>query len=197
MENPKPDCPICTNEMDDVNPVNPVNPIKQLSCGHKFHKECIEDTILYNIEHSLPVKCPMCRREINEIEYPPNWREHIPVIPRRIITYQDWPFNLTAPPDYIRLNDEDSIDFLIYISHDPLRLVDSNGNTIDNIGELCPIHSIQHIELPPIEQNVSIETIRELEHLSWRNTLIAYRDVRNARLYNNNSDFKRDLAIIL
>ena len=200
MENPKPnDCPICRNEMKEMDDVNPV---KQLSCGHKFHKECIEGTILYNIEQSVQIKCPLCRRAIGEIDYPPNWSEHLPVIqqlsipPRRIITDQDWPFNSTAQPHYIRLNDEDSIDFRIYISRDPLRLTDSNGNTIVDIGELCPIHSIQHIELPPIEQNISIETIRELEHLSWRNTLIAYRDVINARLYNN-SDFKRDLAIIL
>lgn len=191
------DCPLCYNTMKDE------TPLKKLSCKHEFHKECIEDIILYNIEHSLQVKCPLCREPIGEIDYPLNWREHLPVIqqlsipPRRIITNQDWPFNSTAPPDYIRLNDEDSTDFRIYISHNPLRLTDSNGNTIVDIGELCPIHSIQHIELPPIEQNVSIETIRELESLSWRNTLIAYRDVRNARLYNNNSDFKRDLAIIL
>ena len=190
------DCPLCYNTMNDE------TPLKQLTCNHRFHKDCIEDTIIFNIKHSLPILCPLCRNIINITDYPPNWRDHLPVLehppipPRRAITMQDWPFNPIAPPDYIRLNDEDDLDFRIKISRNPLRLVNNRGTTIVNIGELCPIHSIDPIEIPPNEQNTSIETIRELAELSWRNLLIADRDVRNARLYNNNA-FKRDLEIIL
>ena len=110
---------------------------------------------------------------------------------------QDWPFDITAPSDYIRLNPEDSLEFRIKISrNEPLRLVNNQGTTIVNIGELCPIHSIDQIEIPPNEQNTSIETIEELAELSWRNLVIADRDVYNAQNYNN-AIFKRNLEIIL
>jgi hypothetical protein len=191
------DCPLCYNTMNDETPK------KQLTCNHRFHKDCIEDTIIFNIEHSLPILCPLCRNVINITDYPPNWRDHLPVLehppipPRRIITMQDWPFDITAPSDYIRLNPEDSLEFKIKISrNEPLRLVNNQGTTIVNIGELCPIHSIDQIEIPPNEQNTSIETIEELAKLSWRNLVIADRDVYNAKNYNN-AIFKRNLEIIL
>ena len=191
------DCPLCYNTMNDETPK------KQLTCNHRFHKDCIEDTIIFNIEHSLPILCPLCRNVINITDYPPNWRDHLPVLeqppipPRRIITMQDWPFDITAPSDYIRLNPEDSLEFRIKISrNEPLRLVNNQGTTIVNIGELCPIHSIDQIEIPPNEQNTSIETIEELAELSWRNLVIANRDVYNAKNYNN-AIFKRNLEIIL
>jgi len=191
------DCPLCYNTMNDETPQ------KQLTCNHRFHKDCIEDTIIFNIEHSLPILCPLCRNVINITDYPPNWRDHLPVLehppipPRRIITMQDWPFDMTAPSDYIRLNPEDSLEFKIKISrNEPLRLVNNQGTTIVNIGELCPIHSIDQIEIPPNEQNTSIETIEELAKLSWRNLVIADRDVYNAKNYNN-AIFKRNLEIIL
>jgi len=187
------DCPLCYSTMNDE------TPLKQLTCNHKFHKDCIESTIIFNLEHDLPRLCPLCRNEIDRIDYPANLEEHLPPVPpRRIITMQDWPFDITAPSDYIRLSPEDDLDFFIKISdNEPLRLVNNRGTTIVNIGELCPIHSIDQIEIPPNEQNIPIETIEELAELSWRNVKIAHRDLVNAQNYNYNAIFKRNLEIIL
>jgi len=186
------DCPLCYSTMNDE------TPLKQLTCNHIFHEHCIDDHMLFRKRHSLDIKCPMCQQPINRIDYPPNLEDHLPPVPpRRIITMQDWPFDITAPSDYIRLTPEDDLEFKIRISRNgPLRLVNNKGTTIVNIGELCPIHSIDQIEIPPNEQNIPIETIEELYDLSWRNAVIADRDVYNAQNYNN-AIFKRNLEIIL
>ena len=57
------ECNICLNDDNDMNGV-------KLSCGHSYHKQCINDWFLINNT------CPLCneRHKINKIFKDPNWK---------------------------------------------------------------------------------------------------------------------------
>ena len=51
-------CPICI----ETNFVK--NNVTTLPCGHKIHKICLEQLKNSNVNRSIPLKCPTCRRDV-------------------------------------------------------------------------------------------------------------------------------------
>ena len=70
MNNEKDRCAICLNNLD-----NGLS-IKTLSCGHKFHNECMNDWIRNMRQNRLPRRCPMCRANMSR----DNLREDVSVL---------------------------------------------------------------------------------------------------------------------
>jgi DNA-directed RNA polymerase subunit RPC12/RpoP len=52
------DCSVCCSQVEENEYV------RELPCGHKFHKKCVDEWLFLSLRDKDEINCPMCRHKI-------------------------------------------------------------------------------------------------------------------------------------